>query len=71
MFSKDHPPLVNFVKNLGYLDQDYKPEQPSEKIPMLLDKIRGSFTGVRNEYVMMGCLSTMVLIMLTSKLFKN
>lgn len=71
MFSKDHPPLVNFVKNLGYLDADYKPEQPSERIPFFLDKVRGTFTGTRPEHIMWGSLGTMFLLTLTSKLFKN
>ncbi|ODN03967.1 Lipase maturation factor 2 [Orchesella cincta] len=71
MFSKDHPPLVNFVKNLGYLDPDYKPEQPSERIPFFLDKIRGSFVGTRPEYIIWGCFSTIFIILFTSKLFKN
>jgi hypothetical protein len=71
MFSKDHPPLVNFVKNLGYLDADYKPEQPSERIPFFLDKIRSTFAGTRPEYIMWGCLSTMFLIIFTSRIFKT
>lgn len=71
MFSKEHPPLVSFVKNLGYLDADYKPEQPSERIPFFLETIRASFVGTRPEYIMWGSLSAMFLILLTSKLFKN
>jgi len=70
IFSKDHPPLVEFVKNLGYLDADLKATEQSKVLALSLDKIREAFEGTRPEYVIWGALIALLSIIFTSKIFK-
>jgi hypothetical protein len=74
IFSKDHGPLVDFVKGLGYLDQDVKAETTdgSKMLTSTLDGIRDlvSESSTRPEYIIWGGVVALLMIIFTSKLFK-
>ena len=70
VFSKDAP-LVDYVKNLGYLDKDVK-EQDTPQAKVLgktLESIRGLVEGNRPEYFLWGAVVALLAIIFTSKLF--
>jgi hypothetical protein len=72
IFSKDHPPLVEFVKNLGYTDSDVKVDssESSKLLNLSFEKIRESFDGTRPEYIVWGAEIALLAIIFTSRLFK-
>lgn len=70
VFTKDHQPLVDFIKNLGYLDKDVPSKDNSKVLTATLDSIRELVDTNRPEHVMWGAVIALLAIILTAKFFK-
>ncbi|XP_021963307.1 lipase maturation factor 2 [Folsomia candida] len=70
IFSKDHAPLVDFIKNLGYLDKDVQTPKESQFITEMLDSIRTLTEVGRPEFIVWGAIASLLAIIFSAKMFK-
>jgi len=70
IFSATHPPLVDFIKKLGYLEPDLaKNTVLNHSLKNVLDSVRSFTKSYRPEYIIWSSLLSFLLLIITSKLF--
>jgi hypothetical protein len=68
VYSATHQPLVDFMKQLGYLQPDISPKSSTgESIVKVLDTVRAFVQPYRPEYLIWGSFTALVSIIVTSK----
>jgi len=68
-YSVEHPPLVDFMKKLGYLEPDVQVKgSTGESIQRVLDSIRNFVLPYRPEYLIWASITALVAITATSKM---